>query len=47
MSGDVEALCIGKEKRPTLAFQRIVDHDKRVMCVSKAFFGAANDKTIF
>ena len=38
--------CSGKEKRPTLAFLAVVDHDKRVLWVSDAFFGAANDKLI-
>jgi hypothetical protein len=38
--------CTGKEKIPTLAFQCVVDHDKRVLLVSKVFWGAANDKEI-
>jgi hypothetical protein len=38
--------CIGKEGYPTLAFLVIVDHNKRAMVLSRAFFGAANDKLI-
>jgi hypothetical protein len=38
---------VGKEGKPTLSFLTIVDHDKRVLHVSQAFFGATNDKTIF
>jgi hypothetical protein len=36
----------GKEKVPTLAFQCVVDHDKRVLLVSKLFWVAANDNEI-
>ena len=39
-------LCSGKEGYPTLAFQVVVDHFRRVHHVSVAFFGAANDKSI-
>ena len=39
--------CNGKEKRPNLVFQCVVDHGKQVMYVSKAFFGATNGKSIF
>lgn len=38
--------CTGKEKTTTLAFLVVVDHDKRVLICSDAFFGAANDKLI-
>ncbi len=38
--------CIGKENYPTLSFQCVVNHSKRVMMVSKAHWGAANDKLI-
>jgi hypothetical protein len=38
--------CIGKEGYPTLAFLVVVDHNRRAMIVSRAFFGAANDKLI-
>jgi hypothetical protein len=31
---------------PTLAFLVVVDHNRRAMIVSRAFFGAANDKLI-
>jgi hypothetical protein len=38
--------CQGKEKCTTLSFQVAVDHDKRIIMCSGAFFGAANDKLI-
>jgi hypothetical protein len=38
--------CFGKEKCTTLSFQVAVDHDKRIIMCSGAFFGAANDKLI-
>jgi hypothetical protein len=38
--------CTGKEKCTTLSFQVAVDHDKRIIMCSGAFFGAANDKLI-
>lgn len=38
--------CIGKEGYPTLAFQVVVDHTKRIHHVSRYFFGACNDKQI-
>jgi hypothetical protein len=38
--------CMGKEKCATLSFQVAVDHDKRIILCSGAFFGAANDKLI-
>jgi hypothetical protein len=36
----------GKEGFPTLAFQVVVDHSKRVLSVSQSFTGNINDKTI-
>jgi hypothetical protein len=39
-------VCIGKEAYPTLSFLVIVDHNRRAMVVSNAFFGACNDKMI-
>jgi hypothetical protein len=39
-------VCIGKEAYPTLSFLVIVDHNRRAMAVSDAFFGACNDKMI-
>ena len=36
----------GKEGYPTLAFQVVVDHSKRVLSVSQSFTGNINDKTI-
>ena len=38
--------CIGKEGYPTLTLLVVADHNKRTMIVSRAFFGAANDKLI-
>ena len=37
---------IGKEGFPTLAFQVVVDHNRRVQSVSQSFMGATPDKTI-
>lgn len=42
----VTNLTTGKEKCPTIVFQCIVDHDKRIMSCSNAFYGTANDKQI-
>ena len=39
-------ICTGKEKKPTLAFQVVVSHDRRALMVSDAFFGSYNDKQI-
>jgi hypothetical protein len=36
----------GKDGFPTLVFQVVVDHNKRVMHVSQSFLGSVNDKTI-
>ena len=38
--------CVGKEGKPTLAFEVVVDHDRRVQSVSGYCHGAQNDKTI-
>mmetsp|Transcript_31718 Transcript_31718/g.43515 ORF Transcript_31718/g.43515 Transcript_31718/m.43515 type:complete len:434 (-) Transcript_31718:776-2077(-) len=38
--------CFGKEKSPTLAFQVVVDHARRIHHVSDPFYGATNDITI-
>ena len=38
--------CIGKEGFPTLVFQVIVDHYRRVLHVSQHFYGATPDKVI-
>ena len=38
--------CTGKEKVPTLAFNCIVDHSRRILWRSNAFYGAINDITI-
>ena len=39
-------LCTGKEGRPTIAFNCIVDYLRYIHHVSTAFFGATNDITI-
>ena len=39
-------ICTDKEKKPTLAFQVVVSHDRQVLMVSDAFFGSYNDKMI-
>ena len=38
--------CKGKEKLPTLAFEVVVSHTKKILSVSQFFAGATNDKTI-
>ena len=38
--------CIGMEGVPTLAFQCVVDHNKRIMYVSQPILGGTKDKTI-
>ncbi len=37
---------IGKESKPTLAFQVVVSHSKKFMHVSEHFYGTMNDKQI-
>jgi hypothetical protein len=39
-------LCKGKEGRPTVAFQVVAEHSKRIHHISKPFYGATNDITI-
>ena len=36
--------CIGKEGYPIIAFQCVVDHTRRILHVSDAYFGGTNDK---
>ena len=38
--------CKGKEKHPTLAFQAVVSHTKKLLALSQFFTGATNDKSI-
>lgn len=38
--------CNGKEGYPTLAFEVIVSHSRKIMAVTQSFFGTWNDKTI-
>ena len=42
----LKSSCVGKEGYPTLAFEVVVSHTRMILSVSKAFFGADNDKTI-
>jgi hypothetical protein len=39
-------LCNGKEGKPTLAFEVVVSHRKRILSISKGEYGSYNDKTI-
>ena len=39
-------LCKGKEGYPTIALIIVVDHFRRILHVSRGFFGAMNDKQI-
>ncbi len=39
--------CVGKEGKPTVSFQCVVDHEKKVQMCSPAFCGVTNDKLIF
>ena len=36
-------ICTGKELHPTLSFQVVVDHSRRIHHVSRYFFGTFND----
>ena len=42
----LNAVCKGKEKHPTLAFELIASHTKKILSVSQFFWGATNDKSI-
>ena len=42
----ITAQCKGKEKFPTLAFQVVVSHTRKILSCSPAFYGSVNDKTI-
>jgi hypothetical protein len=39
-------ILIGKEKKPTLSFQVVVDHNRRAQSVSRFFYGSANDQLV-
>ena len=39
-------LCKGKGQHPTLVFEATVDHNKRVLGMTRSFYGTINDKTI-
>jgi hypothetical protein len=43
---DLTNSCIGKEGYPTLAFQIAADHGRKIIHLSKAYFGAFNDINI-
>ena len=38
--------CKGKESYPTLAFEAVTDHNRRIMGISSVQFGTRNDKHI-
>ena len=38
--------CKGKEGYPSLAYEAVVDHHRRILSVTKSHYGARNDKTI-
>ena len=42
----LHSVCKGKGKFPTLAFQAIVSHTRKVLSVSQYFWGTINDRTI-
>ena len=42
----MRSLCCGKEKVPTLVFEVVCSHTKRILHVSKWFAGTISDKTI-
>ncbi len=39
--------CVGKEKKPTVSFQCVVDHNRRVQMCSLPYCRATSDKLIF
>ena len=39
-------LYIGKDGYPTLSFQCVVDHNRKIHHVSEPFYGGTNDKTV-
>ena len=43
---DLQASCIGKEGKPTVAFETVVDNSYEILSVSKLIYGATNDVTI-
>jgi hypothetical protein len=42
----LHSLCIGKEGKPSIAFECVVDHSYEILSVSKLIFGATNDINI-
>ena len=42
----MQALCTGKEKVPTLVFEVVCSHTKKILSCSQWSFGTYNDKTI-
>lgn len=43
---NIANVCLGKEKYPTLAWQVVVNHKRRILSVSRSHYGAENDLTI-
>ena len=43
---NISNVCRGKEKYPTLAWQVVADHKRRILSVSRSHYGAENDLTI-
>ena len=43
---DVRTLCTNQSTKPTLSFQIIVDHSRRIHHCSRAYVGTTSDKTI-
>jgi uncharacterized protein YbcV (DUF1398 family) len=41
----LQSSCKGKEKYPTLVFQAVVSHTKKVLSISGMQYGTKNDKT--
>lgn len=40
------SLCTGKEPFPTVGFQAVVDHSRRVLHITDGFYGSMNDKNL-
>ena len=47
MSKRISKFLHWKKGKPTVSFQCVVDHNRRVQMCSHAFCGATNDKLIF
>lgn len=42
----MQSSCLGKDKVPTLVFEMVGDHSRRIMSVSQYFWGTFNDRSI-